>query len=455
MLRTRATLRQLASRPTRLRRCVVRPKLGHTRPVPRILMPTRVLLEHYIPLVFFDAKVLADSGIATWQGEFVIRVTGTPSYLSRQQLGDRGRSRVADPAVELSPGLNCSRHETYRCSSGVIALAACKCAGAAHRRRFGVGVRLDVALARSDRHSRSRCARRRERLEAVGLGQEQTGVRRPAISSSPRCSPTIKAPAGGDGSDAGQEWFEIYNNTDGPGAELEGLTRCRPQPARRLEQSSLSHVMREIDDRARSVLHASATPRHELEPAYVDYGYGSDLGELFNTGGGKLTLSCGATEIDSAQYTDVKAGHSRELTASTPPDYTLNDDQANWCQADASEFEPGNFGTPASRRATAQPIVIGACMDAGVMRDTVVAPGVGDLVITEVMPKPKLVSRVGYQRRMVRGQGDDRSRSQRRRARSRGRPRCPSAADRHVAGVRPRPRRRVRGVREVATPISR
>ena len=44
--------------------------------------PTRVDLEHF-PVIFFDAKVLADSGIATWQGEFVT-VTGTPSYYKQQ-----------------------------------------------------------------------------------------------------------------------------------------------------------------------------------------------------------------------------------------------------------------------------------------------------------------------------------------------------------------------------------
>ena len=40
--------------------------------------PTRVDLERF-PVIFFDAKVLAASGIAAWKGEFVT-VSGTPSY---------------------------------------------------------------------------------------------------------------------------------------------------------------------------------------------------------------------------------------------------------------------------------------------------------------------------------------------------------------------------------------
>jgi len=82
-------------------------------------------------------------------------------------------------------------------------------------------------------------------------------------------------------------------------------------------------------------------------PAYIDYGYGTDLGNLSNTAGGKLALSCGDAEIDSALYGDVVQGHSRELTAAVPPDYTLNDDQASWCQPTARSSRPA---TSARRR---------------------------------------------------------------------------------------------------------
>src|SRR4051794_10282320 len=84
----------------------------------------------------------------------------------------------------------------------------------------------------------------------------------------------------------------------------------------------------------------------DLVAPYVDYGYGTDLGGFYNLDGGKLALACGDMEIDSAIYDAVKPGHSRELSAAMPPDYTFNDDQANWCQGDGSEFAPGNYGTP-------------------------------------------------------------------------------------------------------------
>ena len=193
-----------------------------------------------------------------------------------------------------------------------------------------------------------------------------------------------QAPAGSS-ADSGNEWFEIYNNTDEP-AELQGLTVSASRPD---GSNKLSHVMREITI-APGQYFVLGNAQHHEEPAYVDYGYGSDLGELFNSDGGKITLACGDSEIDSAQYTSVKPGHSREFSSTLAPDYTSNDDLANWCQDNETEFVPGNFGTPASENDCA-PVVIGACMDGGVVRDTV-PPGIGDLVITEIMAKPKLVS---------------------------------------------------------------
>src|SRR6185503_21248702 len=67
-------------------------------------------------------------------------------------------------------------------------------------------------------------------------------------------------------------------------------------------------------------------------PPYIDYGYGGDLGDLFNSGGGKLTLSCDDVEIDSAVYDGVREGHARELSAAQPPDYTRNDRPDAWCE---------------------------------------------------------------------------------------------------------------------------
>jgi len=128
----------------------------------------------------------------------------------------------------------------------------------------------------------------------------------------------------------------------------------------------------------------------DLLPPYVDYGYGADLGDMFNSDGGKLAMSCGGSEIDAAGYENVTEGRSRQLTAAQPPDYTLNDDPASWCTSSATEFEAANFGTPGAE-SDCIPVVAGQCSDGGVMR-AIDLPAPGDLVITEVMPNPAAVS---------------------------------------------------------------
>ncbi|MCX5741544.1 MAG: lamin tail domain-containing protein [Proteobacteria bacterium] len=191
----------------------------------------------------------------------------------------------------------------------------------------------------------------------------------------------FQAPTGGSGVDEGKEWFEVYNASDRP-LELEGLTLVHSRPD---GSKSKSHEMTTVTIAPGQFL-VLGNSAADLLPPYVDYGYSADLGELFNTDGGLLALKCGSTEIDSAQYNTVKSGHSRELTSAQPPDYTVNDDLAQWCQGDATEFDPGNFGTPGADN-DCTPIVVGQCNDGGTMRDAV-APVPGDLVISEIMTQP-------------------------------------------------------------------
>lgn len=192
------------------------------------------------------------------------------------------------------------------------------------------------------------------------------------------------AEGSGTGMDTGKEWFEIYN-TSRQAIDLAGvsITHSRPDGS----QSSTHTIDQATIAAGQYFTLGSAAPG--ATPAYIDHGYSKDLGDLFNTAGGKLAVACGDREIDSAIYSDVKPGHARELTAAQPPDYTRNDDPASWCQANDAEFEAGNFGTPGSEN-DCRPIVTGQCSDAGTMRSAV-APGPGDLVITEVMPSPTRV----------------------------------------------------------------
>jgi lamin tail-like protein len=194
-----------------------------------------------------------------------------------------------------------------------------------------------------------------------------------------------QAPAGGSGADEGKEWFEIYNASDRP-LDLTGLTIVHSRPD---DSKANTHTVSSLTiPPGEYLVLGNAAP--DLVPPYVSYGYGADLGDFFNTDGGKLALKCGDAEIDSAVYDTVKAGHSRELTAAQPPDYTLNDDLAQWCQGNDLEFDAGNFGTPGQDN-DCTPVVVGQCTDANGMRDTVL-PGAGDLVITEVMPNPAATS---------------------------------------------------------------
>jgi hypothetical protein len=190
------------------------------------------------------------------------------------------------------------------------------------------------------------------------------------------------APTGGTGTDDGKEWFEIYNNTD-RAVSLKGMTVVHSRPD---GSKAKSHTMLDVTI-APGQYFTLGNSTSDLVPPYVDYGYSASLGDMYNTGGGKLALKCGGSEIDAAVYDSVRAGRSRQLSSALAPDYTLNDDLANWCEARGTEFETNNFGTPGEDNDCA-PVIAGACSDGGVMREAV-APNIGDLVITEVMPRPK------------------------------------------------------------------
>lgn len=197
------------------------------------------------------------------------------------------------------------------------------------------------------------------------------------------------APTGASAADAGHEWFEIYNASAAP-IELEGLVLGHSHPD---GSSPKTHKMGKVTiDAGQYLVLGDILP--DLAPAYVDYGYANDLGDLYNTGGGKLSLTCGATLVDEAIYDQVEPGHTRELDGGSAPDYQQNDQQSNWCTTGETaelEFEPSNFGTPGAANVDCMTVTPGQCNDGGTMRPTV-PPQVGDLTITEVMPSPSAVS---------------------------------------------------------------
>ncbi len=196
------------------------------------------------------------------------------------------------------------------------------------------------------------------------------------------------APAGAAGMDEGKEWFEIYNATDEP-LELRGITLTHSKPD---GTSAKTHLMKEriTIDKGRYLTFGNSAS--DLLPPYIDYGYAADLGDMSNTTGGILSVSCGETKIDEVSYDSVKSGYSRELSSTyDPPDSTINDVLDNWCNATIiNEFEGANYGTPGAP-SDCRPVLMGKCEDFGTIR-AVVPAGPGDLVITEVMPDPEAAS---------------------------------------------------------------
>ena len=196
------------------------------------------------------------------------------------------------------------------------------------------------------------------------------------------------APPGGSGADEGKEWVEIYNASTAP-LDLNGVVVNHSRPD---GSSGKAHIMATVTVAAGGYL-VLANTLPTLVPAWADYGYASDLGDLYNQDGGKFTLMCGPTEIDHATYEQVEPGHSRSLDGGRAPDYQVNDDVGNWCASDelaAHTFTPENFGTPKQANQDCMNVIPGSCNDNGTSRPTV-APMPGDLTITEVMPGPAAV----------------------------------------------------------------
>ena len=187
-----------------------------------------------------------------------------------------------------------------------------------------------------------------------------------------------------DGEDSGLEWFEIYNASGGE-RELRGLTLVAAHADGSGEKTHVVGGAAGLPLPAGGYLVVGdGDAAVDARPAYVDYGYGKDLGPLPN-GGGRLALRCGGVELDGVTYALVKDGKSRGLNGDRTPDALANDDASRWCDATS-------FGSPGeANERCAETTTPGMCSEGGVARASV-APGPGDLVITEVMANPGAVA---------------------------------------------------------------
>ncbi len=185
-----------------------------------------------------------------------------------------------------------------------------------------------------------------------------------------------------DGADTGREWFELYNATSKP-IDLKGFTIYL---AKKDGSSPKTHIVASGTIQPKGYFVLGDAPATAL-PAYENYSYGDAIGGMSNSEG-MIGIKCGATVVDQVTYTAVYAGsHSHQLDGAAVPDSAANDNETHWCEA-AGEFMPGEFGSPGLRNPACN--VPGGCFDASGNSRSARKPAAGELVITEVMPNPKL-----------------------------------------------------------------
>jgi hypothetical protein len=183
------------------------------------------------------------------------------------------------------------------------------------------------------------------------------------------------------GSGGGPAWFEVYNTSE-RSIPLDGVELAHDRVGVATEHT---HIVQGAVVRPHAYLVLGAAARGTTPP-YVDYGFGTDLGTLKEGGSGVLELRCSGDPVAHVAYATIVTGHSRELSAGEPLDGSAAQQSGAWCQAFATEFSSGEYGTPGAP-SDCVTLSAGQCQD-GLTARTPVAPGSGALVISEVMPHP-------------------------------------------------------------------
>jgi hypothetical protein len=183
------------------------------------------------------------------------------------------------------------------------------------------------------------------------------------------------------GKDEGGEWFEIYN----PGSATVSLNGLRLEAARADGTGDESHTMSAIDiSPGQYLVLGGMIP--EVQPAYVDYVYTSDLASLRNAGG-QISLYCGDALVDRAISAEMSDGVSHVFDGTLTPNSIANDNLDSWCESQVL-FEPDAYGTPGTaNEACESELPSTECREGDAVR-AVVAPPPGGVVITEIMPDP-------------------------------------------------------------------
>ncbi len=144
------------------------------------------------------------------------------------------------------------------------------------------------------------------------------------------------------GNDDWQEYVEIYNATSSS-ISLSGVKFAWENPS---GTSTKSWDFGDTSIPAHAYFVFGDTQASPL-PAHLNYGFTSKFS--LPNGGGKLTLTCGETMIDIANYPQPADGRALILTTESA---AANDDTANWCSIvrDAQflieTLGESNYGTP-------------------------------------------------------------------------------------------------------------
>jgi Lamin Tail Domain len=211
------------------------------------------------------------------------------------------------------------------------------------------------------------------------------GTARPIVSPAPGDLVITEILANPTGSDTGKEWFEVLVNAD---VDLNGLTlgAVAGTPLQTLASPSclavtagsylvFAHNDGSADD--------GGLPREDFHFTF----------DLVNSNRG-LFIGAGDAVIDAVTYTATTEGVASSLDPDRL-DADENDDPTSWCPAVAA-YGAGDLGTPGTANPSCTPQGGDLCLDAdGVTMRPIVAPAVGDLLITEVMPNPATSSESG------------------------------------------------------------
>ncbi len=189
------------------------------------------------------------------------------------------------------------------------------------------------------------------------------------------------------GTDTGAEWFEIYN-TLGTDIDLKGMVIFTRDTD---GSGAKSHTIKAGTIKAQSYF-TFGDVRSGALPSYIGYTYADALGS-FGNARGVVGIKCGSVTFDEFTWTKAaKADRSRSFDPTAMKTAMNNDDETKWCDATGNVFAGSSIGTPAAENSICQPeAMTGTCLENGVARPIRTAMP-GDLIITEIMPNPKVAT---------------------------------------------------------------